>query len=152
MIIEEKDKRFYLKDSLIENAGMGVFASTDINEGEILEVIGFKVEKDSLADICTRYANDYKFALPDPKFYIVPTGFAGMVNHTDDKNLQNVEIRYAKDSTIYYFIKKVKKDQEILGNYGEKWNKKLSEELAWQMFLDLELYNLKELKGKNARN
>lgn len=146
MTIEEKDKRFYLNDSLIENAGMGVFASVDINEGEILEVVGFKVKKDSIEDICTRYANDYKFASPDPKFYVVPTGFAGIVNHTDNASLQNVEIRHVKESTVYYFIKNVKKNQEILGNYGQKWNEKLNEEAAWQMFLDLELYNLKELK------
>jgi hypothetical protein len=146
MIIKETDGRFYLNDSLIEDAGMGLFANVDINEGEILEVVGFKVKKDSVEDICTRYANDYKFSSPDPEFYIVPIGFGGMVNHTSDPHMQNVEIRHINNSTVYYFIKNVKKNQEILGYYGEKWNEKLNEEAAWQMFLDLELYNLEELK------
>ena len=32
MLIEEKDKRFHVKESTIENAGMGVFASEDIKK------------------------------------------------------------------------------------------------------------------------
>ena len=69
-------------------------------------------------------------------------------------NFQNVELRYIKHtssnnaagSAVYYFIKDVKANEEILGNYGQLFELKMNEEKYWQMFLDLELYNLKQLK------
>ena len=44
------------------------------------------------------------------------------------------------------FIKEVKKGEEILGNYGPEYQKKLETEKYWRMFLDLGLYNLGKLK------
>jgi hypothetical protein len=156
IFVEEKDKRFYLSNSTLPNAGLGVFASEDISKGEVLEIIGIMVEKNSITDQCTSYANNYKFSAryDNPNRNIVPMGFGGMVNHTDDTEKQNVELTYMKrtpentssGSAVYYFLKDVKKGEEILGNYGEKWSAKLAEKNDWQMFLDLELYNLKELK------
>ena len=159
ILVEEKDKRFYLEKSKIEDAGIGVFASENINAGSVLEIIGVMVKIGSISDQCSQFASNYKFAADFSDKYdrhIVPLGFGGMVNHTNDKNQQNVELRYIKRSTnneasgsaVYYFIKDVKKGEEILGNYGKKWNNKIEEKNDWQMFLDLELYNLKYLKGE----
>jgi hypothetical protein len=164
ILVEEKDKRFYLDKSTIESAGMGVFALEDIAVGSVLEIIGVMIDVGSISDQCSSFASNYKFAAKFSGEYnrhIIPLGFGGMVNHTVDKKNQNVELRYIKRNTnnenagsaVYYFIKDVKKGQEILGNYGEKWNNKIEEKNDWQMFLDLELYNLRHLRGgQNARN
>lgn len=157
MLIEEKDNRFYIDKSDINNAGFGVFASQDISEGDYLEIIGVMVNVNSVADRCTKFANKYKFAANFSDKYsrhIIPMGFGAIVNHTNDKNLQNVELRYIKHnsknisagSAVYYFIKDIKKGQEVLGNYGEEFDKIITEENYWEMFLDLELYNFKKLK------
>lgn len=157
MLLEEKDKRFYLEKSNLEDAGLGVFASQDIKKDEYLEIVGVMVDVNSTADKCTEYAKNYKFAANFAgKFdrHIVPMGFGAMINHTDVKELQNVELRYIKHSSenpfagsaVYYFIKDVKKGEEILGNYGPDYQKKLEIEKYWRMFLDLGLYNLGKLK------
>jgi SET domain-containing protein len=157
ILVEEKDERFYIKESTIENAGLGVFAKQDIKKDSYLEIIGVMVNVNSVADKCTDYAKNYKFAANfSDKFdrHIIPMGFGGIINHTENPNFQNVELRYIKHtssnnaagSAVYYFIKDVKANEEILGNYGQLFELKMNEEKYWQMFLDLELYNLKQLK------
>ena len=156
MFVEEKDARFYLDKSTINNAGIGVFAAEDIKKGDFLEILGVMVQKNSIADKCTAYANNYKFEATynNADRYVVPLGYGGMINHIDDKEKQNAIIthfrrnpdNFSSGCLVYYFTRDIKKDEEILGNYGEKWNEKLEEKNDWQMFLDLELYNLKELK------
>lgn len=154
--IEEKDKRFYISESTQPNAGRGLFASEDIKKGEYLEVIGILVEKDSISDICTSYANAFKFAADYSDTYtkhLIPMGYGGIVNHANEKINQNVEIRYIKKNSsnicVYYFIKDVKKGEEILGNYGKEWERSKGdseEDQEWQTFLNLGLYNLGKLK------
>ena len=90
-------------------------------------------------------------------------GYAGIVNHTSDKDLQNVEIQYLKrtkknensDEAVYYFIKDVEPDKEILGNYGNSWdsvlnwvnetNKNKQPLKDWEKFLSYNLYDLGSL-------
>lgn len=135
IIFEEKDDRFYIAQSRILGAGLGLFASRQINLGEVLFVSGVLVEKDSEADRTTCFLNSYKF-VADPqvkdnnldlgKYLICPLGYAAIVNH-DDKN-PNVEIRYNgydfnsnsshTAKVVYFFLRDVQKDEEILGNYG----------------------------------
>lgn len=157
ILVQEKDERFYIKKSTIKDAGYGVFASRDIKKGEFLEIIGVMVNKDSISDFCTYYAKDYKFAANfEEKFdkHIIPMGFGAIINHTDDSQKQNAELRYEKhslinpsgSSAIYYFIKDINKDEEILANYG--WEHQvLSDEKYWKMFLELNLYNLSKLSN-----
>lgn len=59
ILVKENDDRFYIKKSNIPDAGLGVFASKDISKGEFIEIIGVMVEKDSVADLCTHYSNNY---------------------------------------------------------------------------------------------
>jgi hypothetical protein len=170
ILIEENDERFYLKKSTQPNAGLGVFASKDLKKGDFIEIIGVMVKKNSIADVCTSYANNYKFAAAYDNEYdmhIVPMGFGGMVNHANNKEEQNAEIKYiehkiinsAAGKAVYYFIKDIKKDEEILGNYGENWNNAIQwiqkipkliedlEEKEWNRFLNFGLYNLDKLKA-----
>lgn len=157
ILIEEKDDRFYLAPSTIKDADLGLFASRDIKKDEYLEILGVMVRVNSTADKCTEYAKNYKFAanfLEKFDRHIIPMGFGGMVNHSTSQEMINVELRYIKHtslnpaagSAVYYFLRDVKKDEEVLGHYGHHFNIKLEEDKYWQMFLDLKLYNLKQLK------
>jgi len=155
ILVKENDDRFYIKKSNIPDAGLGVFASKDISKGEFIEIIGVMVEKDSVADLCTHYSNNYKFAANfQEKFdkHIIPMGFGAIINHTDNKDFQNAELRYEKrplinpsgGTAIYYFIKDIKKDEEVLANYGEEFQV-FNENKYWKLFLSLNLYNLNKL-------
>lgn len=170
IIIEEKDDRFYLSKSTQPNAGMGVFASKDLKKGDFVEIIGVMVKKNSISDHCTAYANNYKFAAAydgEYDMHIVPMGFGGMINHANNIEDQNAEIKYidhkiinsAGGHAVYCFIKDIKKDEEILGNYGENWKNAMQwiqkipkliedlEEKEWNRFLNFNLYNLDKLKN-----
>jgi SET domain-containing protein len=150
--IKEDDKRFYISKSTQPGAGRGLFAAVDIKKGDNLEVIGVMVERNSMADQCTSFANDYKFAADYAdsfKKHIVPFGYGGIVNHANNPSDQNVEIRYIKkgpeDTCVYHFIRNVVKGEEILGDYGEEF-RSIREDAEWGSFLELGLYNLGKLK------
>ncbi len=168
-IVEETDLRFKIKPSTIPNAGHGCFAITDLKKGDYLEVIGVYVPVNGVAGICTNYANRYKFMGSEKKdMHIVPMGFAGMVNHTEDKALQNVELEFVRGlskrnqnagQVIYRFLRDIKAGEELLGHYGEEKEKEIrwfadraeyhkQEGELWDEFLSLNLYNLGLLRGK----
>lgn len=159
-IVDEEDKRFYIAPSTIPGAGNGLFAKELIRRGDYLEVIGVMVKAGSMADQCTHYANEYKFAAREknPTCYIVPLGYAGIVNHTDDQHRQNVTLSYDKgrakqsihaNEVAYKAIRDIYPGEEILGYYGEgrdkalKWQKNKAE---WDKFLAHNLYDLGTLK------
>lgn len=165
IIVSEKDERFYISASSIKHGGKGLFAARDIEEGDHLEVVGVVVDRGSPADICTAYADSYKFAADYMGSYtrhIVPMGYAAIVNHANEKSKQNVEIRHiSKDGRtmcVYQFIKPVRRGEEILANYGEEWEEMLEwakaanesldegEESEWRSFLKQGLYNLEKLR------
>ncbi len=167
--IEETDTRFYIKESSIPNAGWGCFANTFLNKGDWLEIIGVYVKTGGLADQCTHYAKRYKFA-GSPKYNakIVPMGFGGMVNHSDDPNLQNCRLEYVAGlnkrsehagQVIYRFTRDILPDEELVGNYGPNVGKEIkkanvgveflgnnSEEI--ERFLKFDLYNTVEVVDK----
>ena len=133
ILFEENDDRFYISYSTMRGAGRGVFAARDIKSGEILPITGVLVRTGSTADRTTCFLDRYKFASETSKtedgiqlsgYTICPLGFAALVNHTNSKRKQNVEISYiGEDSTyscraVYRFLRDVRKDEEILGNYG----------------------------------
>jgi len=162
-IVEETDTRFGLMPSSIPNAGMGCFAMEDLKKGDHIEVIGVYVKRGGPADKCTAYASRYKFSGNNKQeMHIVPMGYAGMINHTDDKKLQNVELEYvpglSKRSSdagqvIYRFVRDIKSGEELLGYYGDDKNKEIKwltdrssyhdeKGNLWKEFLALDLYNL----------
>lgn len=131
-IFEEKDERFYISNSRIFGAGRGVFASREIKAGDYLPITGVLVERGSISDRTTCFIDHYKFAAESKiengvihlgKYLICPLGYAALVNHTNSRRKQNVEIRYVDEKkygsmAVYWFLKDVKKGDEILGNYG----------------------------------
>jgi hypothetical protein len=128
IFVEETDTRFSIKESNIPNAGWGCFANTLLKKGDWLEIIGIYVTTGGITDQCTHYAKRYKFAgSPKMTAKIVPMGYGGMVNHSDDPNLQNCKLEYAaglnkrsehSGQVIYRFIKDILPDEELIGNYG----------------------------------
>jgi len=164
MYVQETDLRYYIDRSTIPEAGLGCFAKEDLKAGDWLEVIGVRV--DGLSEKCSRYADRYKFLAPDKKSVIVPLGFAGLVNHTQDRNKQNVEIRcmdkgFAKRSQhatqiVYYFLRDIAAGEELLGHYGDEYSEFLGQFIKdtqtvedndeeWAKFMSYDLYNLKAL-------
>lgn len=166
---EETDDRFYVADSKIKGAGKGLFARKRIAKGDLLMVHGVAMEREKATDKCTGYGNSYKFAacvteLANGKvdhgmFTILPLGYAGMVNHTNDPASMNVQITYLSTraefphEVAYAFLRDVMPDEEILGNYGEQINEVLDwkmkqkersdeEKSQIQRFLELDLYGL----------
>ena len=180
IVISETDPRFYIKESSIEGAGSGVFAQKKIQKGNYLEIIGVMVKSDSTAHTCTKYANKYKFASNEEITHqIIPMGFAAIINHAINQKEQNIEIEFIKDSLVtsnwseenknyknknhaagpimYRVIKDINKDEEVLGYYGDPWNKilrwtdKYKEDDkgsidSWETFISHDLYNLGLLK------
>lgn len=163
----ESDDRFYVKDSTIKNAGKGLFARRNILKGEILMVTGVLVERQSPADICTAYANAYKFATSpvilsngnaEPgKFSLIPLGYGGIVNHLKEEDGINVEMTFLEDCQVgYRFLRDVNKDEEIIGNYGDQfqsimdWLEKQGagdkpDKRSWEEFLEFNLYGLGDM-------
>ena len=169
ILMQEKDDRFYIKESTIPDGGMGLFAKVPIKKGSTLPIKGVQVQVDSAAGQCTEYARNYKFAACDKKKdrCIVPLGFAALVNHANDAKSKSVEIRALYHSPAsdnftgkmaYYFLRDVEADEEILGDYGAFWGgvfnwaikeksetKSAGTEEDWKTFLSHGLYNLGEL-------
>lgn len=87
--MNEIDTRFFIARSRIDDAGYGLFAAHPLKVGDTLMAIGILIDRDSLADRCTAYADAYKFRIGDQ--LLIPIGFAGMVNHSSDApNLEKV--------------------------------------------------------------
>jgi hypothetical protein len=123
--IEECDERFYLKESTIPGAGRGVFANKSIYIGNVLRVVGVVVKEKTVAgSILGKIPiySKYVFKNPHINGWLIPVGYGGMVNHTDNKDLRNCEITFIGGDVYYEFTKDVEKDQEILGSYGAGWN------------------------------
>jgi hypothetical protein len=88
MVMTEDDDRFSINTSTIQNAGNGLFARKLLEKGERLEVIGVLLRAGSVADLCTQYADCYKFRVGE--FLLIPVGFGGMVNHSIEPNMEKV--------------------------------------------------------------
>jgi SET domain-containing protein len=116
--------KIYVESSPIH--GLGVFASEDINEGEILEVC-------PVIDMGMRFGDtshiliDYRFNWPQGGSpwdkQVVSTGFALLYNHSNTPNAawrSNLE----NNTFEFYSIKNIKADEEVFVWYGDVsyWN------------------------------
>lgn len=87
-LLEEPDDRFEVRDSTIPGAGRGVFARVDLPAGATLDVVGVRVQRDTIADACTHFADHHKFRVGD--CLLIPVGFGGLVNHSVTPNFEKV--------------------------------------------------------------
>ena len=137
ILIDDNDDRFYIDKSTLPNAGWGLFAKKVIKKGDWVEVLGVMVKSGSVTDLyCTAYAKRYKFAGSKPDTKIVPMGYAGIINHTDDPSLLNVNLtkipglkKRSEHSSeiVYHAIRDIQPNEELLGNYGEQIGRELEE-------------------------
>jgi hypothetical protein len=84
----EDDPRFAIDRSTIPGAGDGLFAKEPLAAGDRLEVIGVLIEANSISDICTTYANRYKFRVGG--LLLIPLGYGSLVNDSDSPNMKKV--------------------------------------------------------------
>ena len=87
-VVNEADARFEVRESGIAGAGQGLFASVEIAEGEMLEVIGVLVPAGSESDRCSHFADGHKFRAGD--YLLIPLGYGGIVNHSSTPNMEKV--------------------------------------------------------------
>jgi hypothetical protein len=102
--------------SKIPGAGKGLFAKVPLAQGDRLEVIGVLVPPGSTSDVCTQYADRYKFRVGD--FLLVPLGFGGMVNHSRNPNMEKV---IEGHSIILQTLRPISVDEELTLQYGDRF-------------------------------
>lgn len=118
--------KIYISESKIPNAGRGVFASTNIKNGEVIEQCPFiEIPKEELESIEQSIFINYVYFFGHKKEkMLIPLGFGAIYNHNYTPNAV-YEIK-PKDRVIEFVAKKdIKKDEEITVNYIQGNNKKV---------------------------
>jgi SET domain-containing protein len=112
--MNEPDNRFYLKQSTVPGAGLGVFARVPLRKGDCLEVMGVRVKPGSASDACSAFADCHKFVHADQ--LIIPLGYAGMVNHSGQPNM----VRHEEDGKLFLkALRDIAVDEELFHAYNE---------------------------------
>jgi len=93
MTIHEPDERIELRTSTIPGAGLGLFAVKPIRRGDFIAYYTGRliVNRDSVADRSTHFADGHKFNIGDDRL-LIPCGYGGMANHSDKPNMLRVVI------------------------------------------------------------
>jgi len=94
------DERFYVAASTIAGAGQGLFARRPLSVGDTLEVPGVLLQRDSISDQCTAYADAYKLRVGDK--LLLPLGYAALVNHSDAPNME----KHIEKGALYFRVTK----------------------------------------------
>jgi hypothetical protein len=110
-----------VRTSTIPNAGLGVFATADIEEGEILEECHFielaEIDYDNIDPVL----KDYVFCFPfGAKNQCLPLGYGCIYNHSE---FNNAYWECDVENRVFRFIAKrpIKKLEEIFTNYLKLW-------------------------------
>lgn len=114
MVIDELDTRFYAAASTIPGAGRGLFARAALREGDRLVVVGVLVRRDSEADRCTAFADEYK--LRAGEFLLIPCGMAALANHSARPNLTTV---VEGESVFLQLLRDVEAGEELFFRYSD---------------------------------
>ena len=112
--LEETDDRFDLRASTIPAAGLGVFTRVELPFGAMLEVIGLLVERESLSDRCTHFADHHKFRIGEK--LLIPVGFGGLVNHSTEPNLEKV---FESDRVFLRSVRGIAAGEELFFRYPD---------------------------------
>jgi hypothetical protein len=119
--------------------GYGVFASEDIQEGEVLEVAPFVVTGYRQPDLIHKEIRQICYTLPcrcktcqnRGMNFILATGYIQLYNNSVKKSRSHIEFKYdAKSRTITVTaIKPIEKGEEILHYYGPGYGNMTTEEV-----------------------
>lgn len=115
--------KIYAKN--LPKKGLGVFASRNINSGEIIETCPIIYLDSDFLDSKT-ILNDYCFLYPispntnKDQNYVIAWGFGSLYNHS---SIPNSDVLDCLDDECVNFvaIKNIAKDEEISIDYGELW-------------------------------
>lgn len=94
--------------------GYGVFAGKNIRKGEKIEECYFILTSGG-----DRTLEDFYFQAKKRKYALL-TGYGIIYNHSDDINA-DYSINVAKRIATIKAVKAIKKGEEILISYGDKW-------------------------------
>jgi hypothetical protein len=114
MFAEETDPRFYVGPSTVIGAGLGLFAKLSLAKGDRLKVIGVFIDRDSVADRCTHFADEHKLRAGDR--LLIPLGYGGMVNHSATPNLTKV---IETDAVYLEALREIAPGEELFFTYTE---------------------------------
>jgi hypothetical protein len=114
VILEESDERFYAGPSTMAGAGRGLFARVPLRAGARLAVVGVLVRRESDADRCTSFADEYKVRAGD--YLLIPCGFGGMANHSSQPNLEKV---VEGEAVHLQLLRDVSAGEELCFTYSE---------------------------------
>jgi hypothetical protein len=113
-VIDETDDRFYAAPSTIPGAGQGLFARVPLKVGARLAVVGVLVQRDSAADRCTAFADEYKLRVGD--HLLIPCGVAAMANHSSRPNLAKI----VEDGVLFLeLLQDVEAGMELCFTYSD---------------------------------
>ncbi len=116
-------KKIFIADSKIPNpkngefvSGKGVFASENIEKGEVVEVAPILIlEFSDFIDTKWNLLFEYYFWLDD--FVVLALGYGSLYNHSKDPNAK-YEINQKNKIITFTALKDIKKDEEILFDYS----------------------------------
>ena len=113
------NKKIEVRKSLIH--GYGVFAKGNIKKDELIEECFYIVQPS-----INPYNADYLFKWQEKgnfKFNVLPLGFGCIYNSSKILNENNAKWETDEKNNIFIFtsVKLIKKDEEILTYYGDKW-------------------------------
>jgi hypothetical protein len=114
LIFDETDERFYAAASTLPGAGQGLFARVPLRTGDRLAVIGMLVRRDSAADRCTAFADEYKFRVGD--HLLIPCGMAALANHSSQPNIGKV---VEGDALFLELLRDVAAGEELCFAYSD---------------------------------
>ncbi len=101
--------------STLPGAGKGLFAKTSMARGDRLEILGVLIERDSIADECTHFADAHKVRVGE-RLLLIPVGFGGMANHSSTPNMEKV---VEGDRAFLQALRRIDPGEELFFCYHE---------------------------------
>ena len=97
-----------------------VYAAVQIPKDTIIPIEGIAVRKNSTADICTAYLDDYKFATlfnydtEDYEYYIISLGYPALFTETDSVSKACFSLEYdERENVILKSLRDIDANEEI---------------------------------------
>lgn len=132
-LIEQKYESPWYMKFISEKVGHGIFAAIDFEDGDFIgEYTGIIYDERSFRALIP-FNSNYAWSIIPPsnyknqqmKFFVDAknaSNFTRFINHSYNPNVRPITI-YAKDGwhMIYVACKSIKKDEQILVNYGESY-------------------------------